>query len=119
MLDESAEYTVEEHFANKGAGVRVLYDGLLTLLRGWGPVKEEAKKTSIHLVNRSALAGVYVRRGYINLEFKTDYPIDSPLISKSEQVSRNRYHHTLRLDSPAVLEGEATRWLQDAYRLSG
>ena len=117
-METVAEYSVEDHFAGKTAAVRALYDRILAQLRQLGPVKEEPKKTSIHLVNRSALAGVYVRRDYLRLEFKTDYPIHSPALARTEQVSRNRYHHSLRLDSPAGLEGEAARWLEDAYRLS-
>ena len=52
-------YSVEDHFVNKDSAVRELYEGLLKLLKTFGPIIEEPKKTSIHLVRVSALAGVF------------------------------------------------------------
>lgn len=117
-MDEVMTYTVDEHFAGKDPVVRELYQQLLAMLRSFGPVAEDPKKTSIHLVNRSALGGVSTRKDYILLQFKTDYPIASPRLSKTEQVSRNRYHHTLKVESLAALDGEVQGWLADAHRLS-
>jgi hypothetical protein len=118
VADATEADSVAAHFTGNDKA-RALYDAALTQLRTLGPVTEEAKKTSIHLVRRTALAGVHVRRGYLLLEFKTDYPIDSPLLAKSEQISRNRYHHTLRLESTDQLQGDVLCWLKDAYSLSG
>ena len=82
------------------------------------PVTAEPKKTCIHVNRRSALAGVYVRNGYLNLEFKTDYPIDDPRIAKSEQISRSRYHHVVKLTRPEELDPKLLGWLRDAHALS-
>ena len=49
-------YTIEDHFADKSSTVRSLYDKLLQVLNRFGPIIEEPKKTSIHLVRKSALA---------------------------------------------------------------
>lgn len=118
-MAETAGYTVEGHLGGAEDGVRVIYDELLARLNALGPVVEDPKKTCIHLNRKSALAGVYVRKGYINLEFKTDYPIESSRIAKSEQVSRSRWHHAIRLNSCADLDDEVMGWLGDAHRLSG
>jgi hypothetical protein len=117
-MPDLVETTLDSHFAGKEPAVRALYDALLARLRELGPVTEEPKKTCIHLVHRTALAGAYPRREYLNLEFKTDYPIASERIAKSERVSRNRYHHTLHLASTAELDDEVLGWLRDAYTLS-
>ncbi len=118
-MAEMVQHTVEAHFDGVEEGVRVIYDELLARLNALGPVVEDPKKTCIHLNRKSAMAGVYVRKGYINLEFKTDYPIDSPRITKSEQISRSRWHHAVRLNSTADLDEEVMGWLGDAHRLSG
>ena len=110
---------VDGHFAGVAPGVRTLYEALIQRLNAFGPVAEDPKKTCIHLNRKSALAGVYVRKGYLNVEFKTDYPIQSPRIAKSEQISRSRWHHSTRVDSEAQLDSELTGWLRDAYALSG
>src|SRR5437016_2808928 len=107
MSEEATPYSVKGHFSGLDGGVRAIYDDLLAKLNALGTIVEDPKKTCIHLNRKSALAGVYVRKGYINLEFKTDYPIDSPRITKSEQISRSRWHHAIRLNSPEDLDDEA------------
>jgi hypothetical protein len=116
MLDE---YTVDDHFAGKSPSARIVYDHLLAALRSIGPVREEPKKTSIHLVRSSALAGVEVRKGYLLLNLKTDYRIDSPRIAKTEQISARRFHQRVKLASVSDADSELKRWLADAYALSG
>ena len=106
------------HFESADPTVRSLYEELLARLRKIGPVTEDPKKTCIHLNRRSALAGVYIRKSHLNLEFKTDYPIESPRIAKSEQISRSRWHHVIKLDSADSIDAEVMGWLKDAYELS-
>src|SRR6185295_18749541 len=113
------EFSVADHFAGKSPSARIVYDRLLIALRRIGPVREEAKKTSIHLVRRSALAGVEVRQDYLLLNLKTDYKIDSPRIAKVEQISARRFHQRVKLASPSDVDSELERWLADAYALSG
>ncbi|HYN90020.1 MAG TPA: DUF5655 domain-containing protein [Ardenticatenaceae bacterium] len=107
------------HFDGKAPVVRQVYDRLMAALQQFGPVVEEPKKTSIHLVNKSGFAGVHTRKGYINLEFKADRAVESPRIAKSEQVSRNRFHHLVRLESADDVDAELLAWLKEAYELSG
>jgi len=42
--------------------VRDIYDAVLKTARRFGPVEEQAKKTSIHLARRPAFAGVIARK---------------------------------------------------------
>jgi hypothetical protein len=118
MAMSEAAYTLDDHFAGKPPETRALYDEVMRLLGSFGPVTAEPKKTCIHLVRRTALGGVTVRKDAIILEFKTDYPIDSPALAKTEQISRNRWHHTLKVTSAGVLTEEVAGWLRDAYELS-
>ncbi|HZY44217.1 MAG TPA: DUF5655 domain-containing protein [Anaerolineae bacterium] len=111
--------SVKFHFAGKSPIVQRIYDRLLTILRKFGPVIEEPKKTSIHLVNVSALAGVEVRQNYLLLNIKTDYPIDSPRVERAEKISARRYHQRVRLTALSDLDTELKQWLKDAYALSG
>lgn len=115
----SDEPRVEDHFAGKSPAVRAVYDRLLVSLRKIGPVQEEAKKTSIHLVRSSALAGVEVRKDYLLLNIKSDHPIESPRVTKAEQLSARRFHQRIKLAAPAEVDAELERWLADAYALSG
>ena len=68
-------YSVNDHFVNKDPSVRALHNQLISLLRTFGPVQEDSKKTSIHLNRKSALAGVETRRDGLLLNIKSDHPI--------------------------------------------
>jgi hypothetical protein len=111
-------FSVSNHFINKDPSVRALYDQLLSILRTFGPVVEDPKKTSIHLNHRSALAGVETRKDGLLLNIKSDHPIKSPRVEKTEQISAKRFHHKVRISSAADLNEELKAWLKEAYLLS-
>ena len=111
-------FAVRTHFAGKDPIVRKTYDQLLKALKQIGPINEESKKTSIHLVHASALAGVATRKSHLILTIKSDHKLESPRIHKSERVSAKRIHHEIKLTSPEDVDGEVKSWLRDAYVLS-
>jgi hypothetical protein len=112
-------FSLDSHFTGKEPIVRAIYDRLLASLRKFGKIIEEPKKTSIHLVNASALAGVETRKTYILLNIKADHNLNSPRVNKVEQVSANRIHHRVKLSSLDDIDKELLGWLHDAYALSG
>ena len=95
-----------------------LYDRLVHVAEKFGPVEQDPKKTSIHLNRRTAFAGVAVRKDHIILTIKSERPIKSPRISKSEQTSASRYHHEMKLAKLQDLDTELRSWLRAAYDLS-
>jgi hypothetical protein len=119
MPEVLSDYTVEQHFTGVDPGVRTLYCSIPKLLGEFGPIEEDPKKTCIHLNRKSALAGVYVQKNRIRLEFKTAYSIENPRIVKSEQISRNRWHHVLPICSNLDLDQEVSGRLKDAWEISG
>jgi hypothetical protein len=115
----SETFSIASHFNGKEPVVRAMYDRLLSSLRKFGKIIEEPKKTSIHLVNVSALAGVETRKSYILLNIKADHKIDSPRIDKAEQISSKRFHHRVKLSGLSDIDNELIGWLREAYTLSG
>ena len=111
-------FTVKSHFEGKDAAVLQIYERLLKATGKFGPVAEDPKKTSIHLVNKTAFAGVATRKSAMVLTIKSDRKLSSPRIHKSEQTSAKRYHHEVKLTSPAEVDSELVKWLKDAYALS-
>ena len=118
MKKPNGEFTVTSHFQNKDKVVREIYECLLRKVEQCGTVSEDAKKTSIHLVNRTAFAGVATRKGAINLTIKGDRALSSSRVTKSEQVSAHRFHHEVKLTSPADIDSQLIGWLREAYKLS-
>jgi len=110
--------TVASHFEGRDPVVRRIYDQLTGVLRKIGPCREESKKTSIHIVAATALAGVATRKHHLVLTIKSDRRLTSPRIHRSERVSAKRFHHEVRLTSPADMDEELIGWLRDAYALS-
>jgi hypothetical protein len=88
------------------------------VLNNFGPIIEEPKKTSIHLVRKSALAGVETRKGYLLLNIKSDHKIDNPRIVKSDQPSARRFHHKVKIESLDDFDAELEGWLKEAYLIS-
>ena len=110
--------SVNEHFVGKSNQVRAIYDRLVSLAEAFGPVEQDPKKTSIHLNRQTAFAGVAVRKAHIVLTIKSDRPIKSPRVSKSEQTSAKRFHHEIKLCAIEDLNPELQGWLKAAYDLS-
>ena len=117
-MREAKGFDVDAHFAGKDEVVRRTYDALLKTMRKRFSVMESPKKTSIHLRNVTTLAGVSTRKSCLILTIKSDCMLSSPRIRKSEHVSRNRFHFTLKLSSPADIDQELIAWLDNAYCLS-
>ena len=117
MSTSPTNFTIESHFTNKSPVVREIYDRLMKALQKFGLVIEEPKKTSIHLVHGSALAGVSTRKGALWLNIRMDHKIASRRINKVEQVSAKRFHNELKLTSPDEVDAELVSWLKEAYQL--
>ncbi len=114
----AAKFSVASHFSGKEPTTRKIYDRLLKTSGKFGRVIEDPKKTSIHLVNKTAFAGVATRKEAIILTIKSDRKLASSRIHKSEQTSASRFHHEVRLTSPGDIDTELTDWLKAAYELS-
>ena len=112
-------HSVKEHFADRAPSVKATYDAILKAAKNLGPVKEEAKKTSIHLVRKTAFAGISTRKSALILTLKSDSDLSSKRIHRRERASANRWHLELKLDSPETVDGELVTWLQKAYELAG
>jgi hypothetical protein len=105
------------HFKGKDPVVQAMYDKLLAVCKRFGPVTVEPKQTSIHFVSKYAFAGVYTRSNYIRLELHLSKPLTSDRVTKIEQASANRFHHTIKILSVKEINAELTGWLHDAYQL--
>ena len=79
----------------------------------------EEKKTSFHIKNKSAFAGVHPRKNYFILNIVSALPIKSSRMAKIEQVSKSRFHNELRIEKVGDMNNELINWLKEAYVLMG
>ena len=112
-------HTVKEHFQNREAQVKATYAAILKAAKQLGTVKEEAKKTSIHLVRKSAFAGVATRKSALILTLKSKSDIASKRIAKREQTSAHRWYLEVKIETPEQVDREILGWLKESYELAG
>lgn len=110
---------VTQHFEARDPKVKRIYDRVVNVSESFGAMRQDPKKTSIHLTHRTAFAGVAVRKDAIVLTIKSAWDIPSARIAKREKVSANRWHLEVRLNDPKDVDPELTSWLQAAYEISG
>jgi hypothetical protein len=111
--------TIAQHFIGRAPAVREIYDRIVRAAEAFGPVRADAKKTSIHLSRRTAFAGVATRREALILTLKSATDIRSPRIVGREQTSANRWHLEVRLHAPQQVDRELKSWLAKAIALAG
>jgi hypothetical protein len=110
--------SIDDLFQTTDRAVREAYDALIRELQRFGPVVEEPKKTSIHLVRRTGFAGVHPRKACFVLTIRTTTAIDSPRVFKTEQASKNRVHNEINIQTADAIDPELLGWLATAYDLS-
>ena len=115
---KAAGVAIDSHFENRAPEVRKTYAAIVKAAKALGPVRQEAKKTSIHLVRKSAFAGVATRKDALILTVKSQRDLRSARVVKREQVSANRWHIEVRLREPAEVDTELRAWLAASYALS-
>jgi hypothetical protein len=119
MSAKTTQGAIAAHFRDRAPNVAATYAALLNAARALGPMTEEPKKTSIHLVRTSAFAGVATREAALVLTLKSATDLASARIRKRERASAHRWHLEVRLAEPAEVDSELRRWLAAAYALAG
>lgn len=119
MTSNDGGHSVQEHFENRAPEVKATYAAILKAAKKLGPVSEEAKKTSIHLVRKSVLAGVATRKKALILTLKSDCDVANKRVGKREHISANRWYFEVKLEAPEQVDGEILAWLKKAYELAG
>jgi hypothetical protein len=109
---------VNRHFAGRDLLVRQIYDRIVDAAESLGTVRQDPKKTSIHLARQSAFAGIATRKDGLVLTIKSARDIKSPRIAKRQQLSANRWYLDVRLQDPAQVDDELKGWLKESIELT-
>ena len=109
--------TVDFHFVDKDPNLRGLFDFLIRKLAKTGPLRIDAVKTSINLINRHHFGGIRVRRGYLRLGFLARRRIHSARIIHHQIVGPNRVGHSVVVAGKKDIDAQLLRWLSDAQHL--
>ena len=102
----------------KSPASQATYAKVVSAVRKLGPFQVEEKKTSLHLTNGRAFAGIHPRANGIVLNLVFDVPLKDARVHKSEQVSANRHHVEFKLVDPAEIDAQLVTWIKRAYSLT-
>jgi len=102
----------------KSPASQATYAKVIAAVSKLGPVEVEEKKTSLHLTNGRAFAGVHPRANGILLNLVFDGPLENARVHKSAQVSANRHHVEFKLEDPADVDAQMVAWIKRAYSLT-
>lgn len=114
----SEGFSVAGHFTKRDPVVATIYKRLLDKARSFGPVEEDSKKTSIHLVRSTAFAGIATQKRAVILTLRLTHDLKSPRVRHHEQASAKRWHLEIKLEEPSDVDAELTGWLREAYDLT-
>lgn len=115
MTNEISNDNLEAIFENKNENVKEIYNSVIDILNSFGEYEIEPKKTSIHLVKKSAFLGLNPKKKWMDINVVADHPIENELITKVEQVSKNRFHNNLRITDKKEMNSEAIELFREAY----
>jgi hypothetical protein len=97
---------------------RRLYEALLELLRGFGPVTVNVTKTRISFQARVRFAAVNrVTRSGLVCHFWLKRRVESPRLGRVDLYPPDNYVHQFRLTRVDELDDELASWLRDAYEV--
>ncbi|MBO3751650.1 hypothetical protein J5X84_36725 [Streptosporangiaceae bacterium NEAU-GS5] len=108
---------LDRHFARTEPHVRQIFDRIVAVVSGFGPVEVLAEKTRIALHVRMSFAAFMPRRRWLNGHLVLDRAIASARFGKIEVFSPRNVLHPFRLDDPAQVDEEFAGWLELAYRV--
>jgi len=105
-------------FADKPPLVWRMYQMLLDKLESEvGAIEVQEKRTSLHLTNGTAFAGVHPKKNWLDLTIRLDKQLTGARVRSSEHVSRSRWHNEVRLVSEKDVNRQLISWLAAAYAL--
>ncbi|HSA54314.1 MAG TPA: DUF5655 domain-containing protein [Gemmatimonadaceae bacterium] len=108
-------HDLEHHFSGKPAGVRELYEAVVSAIREIGPVRVLPEKTRIAFQVRISFAQVTPRRGWIDGHVILARRLEHPRFRKVETFSPRNHLHAFRLHDPDEVDDEFRAWLREAY----
>jgi Domain of unknown function (DUF5655) len=110
-------YPIDDHFAGKAPIVRTLFDRLVDIVEGFGPVNVYAQKTSIVFQVRVRFARAMPKKHSLDGHFWLKRRADHPRLTKVEHMLRRDWIHWFRLTEPEDLDKNFVKLLKDAYRV--
>ena len=108
---------INDHFPVGNSLTKNIFDELVKRIKTFGPLRIDAVKTSINLINKHHFGSIQVQKHSLRLGFLSDKKIESDRILHTQRLSANRIDHSMKLFSQDDIDAELIEWLKTAYLL--
>jgi hypothetical protein len=110
-------YDLADHFLGKDEQVREIFDALVDLVEGIGPVTIYAQKTRIVFQVRTRFASVVTRKSWLVLQIWLKRKAGHPLLQRIEMYTYRDYGLIIRLKKIADIDEALSNLIHEAYAL--
>jgi hypothetical protein len=108
-------YLIDDHFQGKDQLVREIFDRLVELVEGFGPVKVYAQKTRIVFQARTRFVSVVTRVRWLNLQIWLKRRADHTLLQRVEMYTYRDHGHIFRLSKIEDIDQALVTLLHEVY----
>jgi hypothetical protein len=112
--------TSEENilFGKSSKDVIDMYSKIKKILNDFGSITYEVKKSSVHCVKNVAFVGLHPKKAVLDLNIVLNRSLNGAFNSKTEQVSKNRFHNEIRIINPRQINAGLIKVLKESYLMS-
>jgi hypothetical protein len=94
------------------------YNKIKTILNDFGSIIYEVKKNSIHCIKNVAFVGLHPKKVMLDINIVLNRSLNGAFNSKTEQVSRNRFHNEIRILNQSQIDSDLIKVLKESYQIS-
>jgi hypothetical protein len=97
--------------------VITLYHHYAGLIREFGPVTVEPKKSGIAFLVRVRFAGAVLRKKWLEARLWLKRPVEHPCLRRIEKVGARDHIHYFRIESITDMDESFTGFLRESYAI--
>lgn len=99
-------------------GLEEIYKKINTTVKSFGKHRKEVlNNNTVFFKTKSTFLAVKIRKTFLEVEFYLDHKIDTPVVSKFLQTSKNRFAYVVPVDEPGDINHQLLHWLKFSYDL--
>ncbi|PYK31973.1 MAG: hypothetical protein DME57_01770 [Verrucomicrobia bacterium] len=110
-------HDLEHHFSGKPPEIRALFDEVLRVIRGIGPVRVLPEKTRIAFQVRMSFAQITPKRQWLDGHVVLARRFEHPRFRRIETISPRNHVHCFRIASSSEIDADFKAWLAEAYEV--
>jgi len=108
-------YDLKSHFDGKPRELRAIFDAVVTMIRGIGPVTVLPEKTRIAFQARMSFAQLTPRTKWVDGHVVLARRFEHPRFRRIETISPRNHVHHFRFFTVADVDADVAGWLKEAY----